>query len=94
MGPVFHRYEKAEAIRLLESCYETSLELLVGGVGTSIAFSAISTGIYGFPSRLAARAAARVVRDFLSSSKGSKVRTVVFCCFEEKDDVAYKEILP
>lgn len=66
--------------------------------GGSVAFSCISTGVYGYPSFEAAEIAAREVRRFLleQEEKGEKggLEKVVFCCFESKDVRAYKAWLP
>ena len=68
------------------------------GEGVSIAFSCISTGVYGYPSRDAAHVACRVVREWLDQEKmegeRKRIERVVFCLFEEKDVVAYREVLP
>ena len=70
-----------------------------GGGGVSIAFSCLSTGVYGYPSNEAARVACRVVREWLQQQQQEegeekKVGRVVFCCFLEKDVRAYEEWLP
>ncbi|GKT85755.1 macro domain-containing protein [Colletotrichum tofieldiae] len=83
-----------DAIDKLEGCYKTSLALAVQNGCRSIAFSAISTGVYGYPSDEAAPIAAEVVRDFLDGQDGKKLEKVVFCTFEMKDVKAYNETLP
>lgn len=60
----------------------------------SVAFSALSTGVYGYPSGEAAAAAVGEVRGFLEGEGGAGVERVVFCCFEGKDVRAYEEWLP
>ena len=60
----------------------------------SIAFSAVSTGVYGYPSGHAAHIACRAVRKFLDSDDGKKLDLVVFCNFEKKDEDAYHRIVP
>ena len=61
----------------------------------SIAFSALSTGVYGYPSDEAAEVAIKEVRRFLvEEDKGGILDRVVFCCFERKDERAYEEWLP
>ena len=62
VGPVWHGGSSGEP-GLLASCYRSSLELAVRLGAASIAFPAISTGIYGYPRDLAAR----VVRDALTA---------------------------
>ena len=75
-------------------CYRTSLELAVRHGCKSIAFSAIATGVYGYPSKDAAYAALREVRKFLDGSNGSKLDKIVFCSFLDNDVDAYAEALP
>jgi O-acetyl-ADP-ribose deacetylase len=67
---------------LLASCYRTALNLVGVHRLASIAFPAISTGIYRFPPERAARiAVATVAAELASSPRG--IRRVVFCCFAE-----------
>jgi O-acetyl-ADP-ribose deacetylase (regulator of RNase III) len=67
---------------LLASCYRTSLSLAAQHRLASLAFPAISTGIYGFPADRAARVAVGSVTAELARARGS-VRQVVFCCFSD-----------
>jgi O-acetyl-ADP-ribose deacetylase len=78
VGPVWGGGERGED-KLLASCYRNSLALLREHGLASIAFPAISTGIYGFPPERAARIAVRTVLDGLKDLPGSS--RVVFCCF-------------
>ncbi|KAL8732417.1 MAG: hypothetical protein Q9166_002817 [cf. Caloplaca sp. 2 TL-2023] len=96
VGPVYSREKrKREGLQaeLLASCYKTSLDL-AAEKGGSIAFSCLSTGIYGYPSDEAAEVACRTVRSFLDSEKGQKLDRVVFCCFLQKDEAEYQRLLP
>ena len=63
VGPVWHGGGANEA-DLLRSCYRRSLELAVGHSLTSIAFPAISCGVYGYPLELAVPLAVAEVRGF------------------------------
>src|SRR5437762_11966524 len=81
VGPVWHGGGSNED-DLLASCYRTALELAAAHNLASIAFPAISTGIYGFPSDRAARIAVGTVASELSAAPRSLTR-VVFCCFSE-----------
>lgn len=92
VGPVYHSPQKSEP--LLRGCYRTSLELAVQNDCKSIAFSAISTGIYGYPSDEAAEAALKEVKKFLDKDEGQKIEKVVFCNFLQKDVDAYDEAMP
>lgn len=62
----------------------------------NIAFSALSTGIYGYPSREAASVAVSTVRAWLDedAERAAKVERIVFCSFLEKDERAYWEVVP
>ena len=98
VGPV---YWKAQDERpgleeeLLKGCYRTSLELAARNGCESIAFSAISTGVYGYPSGEAAEVAIGEVRRWLDEEgSGCGLKRVVFCCFEKKDERAYETWLP
>jgi O-acetyl-ADP-ribose deacetylase (regulator of RNase III) len=65
--------------RLLANCYRNSLALAAEHGLASIAFPAISTGIFGFPPDRAAPIALRTVRDALPDAPS--IKRVVFCCF-------------
>ncbi|KAJ5815855.1 Appr-1-p processing [Penicillium robsamsonii] len=92
VGPIYRQEEYA--VTLLRSCYRRSLELAVENDMKSIAFAAISTGVYGYPSRKAAEDAIKEVRDFLVGPGIGKLERVIFCNFEQKDVTAYEEFIP
>ena len=92
VGPIYDSRQQAEP--LLRGCYRTSLELAVMNNCKSIAFSAISTGIYGYPSEHAAATALTEVKTFLDKDEGQKIEKVIFCNFMQKDVDAYAEALP
>ena len=94
VGPVYDdlRPERSEAA--LRACYQSSLELAIQHDLKTIAFSAISTGIYGYPSRDAAKVACETVASVLDTHDGKKLDKVVFVTFEEKDVRAYNHALP
>lgn len=98
VGPIYHREKRVDASRpetLLRSCYRRSLEVAVENDMKSIAFAAISTGVYGYPSDKAAQAAVAEVRRFLEKPGNmGKLERVVFCSFERKDEDAYEEAIP
>jgi O-acetyl-ADP-ribose deacetylase (regulator of RNase III) len=77
VGPVWQGGHAQEA-ELLANCYRNSLELARDEGITSIAFPAISTGVYGFPADRAARIA---VRSVLSFPELHDLARVIFCCF-------------
>ena len=78
VGPVWHGGGQGED-GLLASCYARSLEVAIGNGLESIAFPAISTGVYRFPPDRAARIATRTVADFLGGD--AQLKRVIFCCF-------------
>ena len=79
VGPVWSGGDEGEEA-LLASCYRTALQLAGAHRLSSIAFPAISTGIYRFPPDLAARIAVGTVASELAS-KPRGIERVVFCCF-------------
>jgi O-acetyl-ADP-ribose deacetylase len=79
VGPVWNGGGQGEE-ELLASCYRTALDLAAAHRLTSIAFPAISTGVYRFPPDHAARVAVGTVAAELSASPRGIAR-VVFCCF-------------
>jgi O-acetyl-ADP-ribose deacetylase (regulator of RNase III) len=81
VGPVWSGGGDGEE-ELLASCYRMALELAAAHRLTSIAFPAISTGIYGFPPDLAARAAVGTVAAELAAAPRG-IEQVVFCCFAQ-----------
>lgn len=80
VGPVWHGGEYREA-DLLARCYESSLALAVDNHVDTIAFPAISCGVYGFPIKIAAEIAIREVSAFLK--KNYSIQTVYLVCFDE-----------
>lgn len=89
VGPVWnggvHREDE-----LLAGCYRRALELAAQHQARSIAFPAISTGIYGFPSERAARIAVDTVKAHLVSSG---VDLVNFVCFDDRTLRIYEQLL-
>jgi O-acetyl-ADP-ribose deacetylase (regulator of RNase III) len=79
VGPVWTGGQKGEE-DLLASCYRTALALAAGHALASIAYPAISTGIYRFPADRAARIAVGTVASEIANSARGMER-VVFCCF-------------
>ncbi|KAL5605375.1 hypothetical protein FOVSG1_005522 [Fusarium oxysporum f. sp. vasinfectum] len=92
VGPVYAA--DANPSESLANCYRESLKLAVKNGVTTIGFSAISTGVYGFPNLPAAKIACRTVREFLESEEGSKLTRVVFVTFVAPDVNAYNETIP
>jgi O-acetyl-ADP-ribose deacetylase (regulator of RNase III) len=80
VGPVWHGGGQNED-ELLASCYRRALELCQANGLTSVAYPAISTGIYHFPADRAAGIAVRTVVDALAAA--SAVTRVIFCCYSQ-----------
>jgi len=78
VGPVWHGGARRED-ELLASCHRTSLELAVEMGVRTIAFPAISTGVYGFPLERATAIAVSEVRSFLEENPS--LEKVVFVCY-------------
>lgn len=90
VGPVWSGGNRGEP-ELLASCYRRSLEIAASRGLKSIAFPAISTGVYGYPLREASAIAVRVVRKFVRNP--TTLEEVIFCCFSERDLQVYEAIL-
>ncbi|KAK4130689.1 A1pp-domain-containing protein [Trichocladium antarcticum] len=94
VGPVYELGDGPRSAALLAGCYARSLALAAGAGCRSVAFSAISTGVYGFPSREAAPVALGAIRRFLEGPEGEGIDKVVIVTFEMKDVDAYNEFIP
>lgn len=97
VGPVYSSTKrKGMHTTLLQGCYTTSLDLAVKNDCKSIAFSALSTGVYGYPSDEAAETAIGAVKGWLEEDeeRANKLERIVFCSFMEKDEKAYQEFIP
>ena len=89
-GPVWRGGGENEEA-LLASCYRTALKVARQIGARSVAFPAISTGIYGFPLDRATEIAVATVRDFLEQD--NTIERVVFCVFGTAAEAAYREAL-
>ena len=78
VGPVWQG-GGADEEALLASCYRRSMELAVAHEIKSVAFPAISTGVYRFPVPRASAIAVATVAEFLAVDR--QIAEVVFCCF-------------
>lgn len=89
VGPIWNGGDSNEEI-LLRNCYRNSLALALEHSLQSIAFPAISTGVYRFPYELATKIAAEEVSQFIKSHTDLKI---IFACFDQHIYEAYlKEI--
>jgi O-acetyl-ADP-ribose deacetylase (regulator of RNase III) len=85
VGPVYGKGGR-EQQDLLAACYRNSLQLLVEKGLETIAFPAISTGVYGYPPAEAAEVSSRAIAQFLNSDRSrQKVREVRLVFFSQGD---------
>ncbi len=78
VGPIYGRHDGREA-ELLAACYKNSLRLAIQNSLHSIAFPAISTGVYGYPPAEAAAAASQAIIEFLATDNLiDQVRLIFF----------------
>jgi len=89
VGPVWNGGTRGED-ELLAGCYRRCMELAREHGAKSIAFPAISTGIYRFPAERAAGIAIQTVRENI---QGSDVEEVLFVCFNEETLRIYEGLL-
>jgi O-acetyl-ADP-ribose deacetylase (regulator of RNase III) len=90
VGPIWgggHEFED----ELLANCYRRSLEVAIQNGVRSVAFPAISTGVYGFPLQRATRIAIREVLAFLE--KNPALEKVLFVCFDSRARGCYQKVL-
>lgn len=90
VGPIWRGGKHGEP-ELLASCYRRSLELATREGCRSIAFPAISCGVYGYPIPEAAAVAVAEVRRFVE--KETSLEKVLFVCFTREVESAYREAL-
>jgi len=90
VGPVWRDGSHGEP-ELLASCYRRCLEIASEHGLTSIAFPAISTGVYRYPPGDAAQIAIATVRDFIE--RPTSLREIIFCCFSDRDYAIYAKLL-
>jgi len=90
VGPVWHGGDQEEDA-LLAACYRNSLRLADEKGLSSVAFPAISTGVYRFPIERASRIAVETVRQSLAAAQ--TVRRVYFVCFSATDAAIYEGLL-
>jgi O-acetyl-ADP-ribose deacetylase (regulator of RNase III) len=90
VGPVWRGGEGGED-ELLARCYRASLALAVADGARSIAFPAISTGIYGFPRPRACAIAVAETRRFVAAD--TMLERVIFCCFDDETLTLYRREL-
>ena len=89
VGPIYSGSE--EDPMLLRDCYINSLNLAKANGLHSIAFPAISTGVYGYPAKEAAEVSYKAVTDWLAENSDYGM-DVLLACFNDKAVEAYKSI--
>ncbi len=88
VGPVWQGGTEGEA-ELLAGCYRHSLELARDHELGSIAFPAISTGIFGYPLEAACEVAAHAISDFVAANEGPA--RVMLCALGERTERALRD---
>lgn len=86
VGPVWYGGGQGEPA-LLESAYRRSFEVALENGVSSIAFPAISTGVYGYPKQQAAEIALSVMQQY-----SSQFKMIIVACFSATDARLYKNI--
>jgi O-acetyl-ADP-ribose deacetylase (regulator of RNase III) len=84
-GPIYRDGLHGEP-ELLESCYKSCLALAEENNCETVAFPAISTGVYGYPWKEATKIAVKTVREYPAQN----VKKVIFCCFSSEMEKIYK----
>ncbi len=84
-GPIYRDGLHGEP-KLLESCYKNCLTLAEENNCETVAFPAISCGVYGYPWEAATEIAVKTVREYSAKNK----KKVIFCCFSAEMEKIYK----
>lgn len=90
VGPVWNGGKNNED-KLLANCYNNSLKLAIENGVKTIAFPAISTGVYRFPLERATKIAVNEVEKFLE--KNELIEKVIFVCFDEETYSVYQKMI-
>jgi O-acetyl-ADP-ribose deacetylase (regulator of RNase III) len=90
VGPVWNGGNNNEAEKLA-ACYINSLRIATEIDLSTIAFPNISTGIYGYPKKQAAKIAVTTVTDFLDQN--SSIEKVYFVCFDDESFRVYQSLV-
>ena len=95
VGPIANGALNDKLREQLASSYRSCLDASVEAGDTSVAFCCISTGVFGFPAKDAARIAVKTVQDWLDDreSAGKEIPVIVFNVFLDSDEDIYKKIL-
>jgi O-acetyl-ADP-ribose deacetylase (regulator of RNase III) len=90
VGPVWHGGSQSEDAALA-SCYASAIQLCQSHGLASVAFPAISTGVYRFPADRAARIAVSATSNALAAAPA--VRRIIFCCFSSDSAALHAQAL-
>ncbi len=90
VGPVYSG--KSKDSELLRNCYHNSMELAKENELHSIAFPAISTGVYGYPKRDAAEIAVKTLKDWITENQEYDIR-IILIGFDEGTCAIYRDLL-
>jgi O-acetyl-ADP-ribose deacetylase len=92
VGPIWGTTADEEAVDLLGSCYQSSLEVAAGASASGVAFPNISTGVYGFPKPLAAETAVGAVKTWVDQNPDT-LEQILFVCFDQENLSLYQDLL-
>lgn len=92
VGPVWRGGGCGEEA-LLQSCYRCSLALAEEKGCRTVAFPAISTGVFGYPKDKAAGAAVKTVKEYLTAHESTCIEEVLLVCFDEETRALYEELI-
>ena len=90
VGPIYSGSEQDKI--LLSNCYKNSLDLAKRNDIKSIAFPAISTGVYSYPIEKATAIAVYTVKEWIKNNADYDIE-IIFCCFDEATYIPYKKEL-
>jgi len=79
--------------RELESCYVQCLEIVKKYELRSVAFCCISTGIYGYPKKPAAKVALSSVREWIDKNGLESIDRIIFCMFLDEEEQIYSKLM-
>lgn len=92
VGPVWRGGGRDEAAKLA-SCYTRSLEEAENKGCQSVAFPAISTGVYGYPKDKAASVAVNAVKSYFDGRQDSCIEEVILVCFDGRTRELYEQLI-
>lgn len=92
VGPIYRFHTLEEDAKLLADCYRNSLDLAKKNNLHSIIFSSISTGVYGYPAKDAAKVAIKTSRDWLKANPDYEMH-ISLCAFDKRMEQVLKNQL-